>query len=214
MLVRHFDRPEVSLRYQRHKPRARCDDLRVGPAPVHEQGKGARLFLGRLSRTRRVKARLVRVVGVRMPIYGSLNATAADGSEFGIIENTLRRWVNQTDVGARVGATSARVRPSRASGRRRSRSLPRVARKASREMPARGGCGETGQRGLDQRVPSGARACTSDGGTRMTTTTNEGRSVHFDPQRTALLVIDPVNDFLDEDGGAWAMTKSTVKKNA
>ncbi len=48
----------------------------------------------------------------------------------------------------------------------------------------------------------------------MTTTTNEGRSVHFDPQRTALLVIDPVNDFLDEDGGAWAMTKSTVKKNA
>ncbi len=47
----------------------------------------------------------------------------------------------------------------------------------------------------------------------MTTTTNEGGSVHFDPQRTALLVIDPVNDFLHEDGGAWAMTKSTVKKN-
>lgn len=38
-------------------------------------------------------------------------------------------------------------------------------------------------------------------------------SVHFDPARTALLVIDPVNDFLHEDGAAWEMTKSTVKKN-
>jgi nicotinamidase-related amidase len=35
----------------------------------------------------------------------------------------------------------------------------------------------------------------------------------FDPARTALLVIDPVNDFLHEDGAAWEMTKSTVKKN-
>lgn len=35
----------------------------------------------------------------------------------------------------------------------------------------------------------------------------------FDPRRTALLVIDPVNDFLSEDGAAWEMTKSTVKKN-
>jgi ureidoacrylate peracid hydrolase len=35
----------------------------------------------------------------------------------------------------------------------------------------------------------------------------------FDPRRTALLVIDPVNDFLHEDGAAWEMTKSTVKKN-
>ena len=38
-------------------------------------------------------------------------------------------------------------------------------------------------------------------------------SAHFDPQRTVLLVIDPVNDFLHEDGAAWEMTKSTVKKN-
>jgi ureidoacrylate peracid hydrolase len=38
-------------------------------------------------------------------------------------------------------------------------------------------------------------------------------SAHFDPQRTALLVIDPVNDFLSEGGAAWEMTKSTVKKN-
>lgn len=35
----------------------------------------------------------------------------------------------------------------------------------------------------------------------------------FDPRRTALLVIDPVNDFLSEGGAAWEMTKSTVKKN-
>ena len=37
--------------------------------------------------------------------------------------------------------------------------------------------------------------------------------VRFDPRTTALLVIDPVNDFLHEDGAAWDMTKSTVKKN-
>jgi len=39
------------------------------------------------------------------------------------------------------------------------------------------------------------------------------RSTSFDPARTALLVIDPVNDFLHEEGAAWEMTKSTVKKN-
>jgi ureidoacrylate peracid hydrolase len=38
-------------------------------------------------------------------------------------------------------------------------------------------------------------------------------TAHFDPQRTALLVIDPVNDFLSEGGAGWEMTKSTVKKN-
>jgi ureidoacrylate peracid hydrolase len=32
----------------------------------------------------------------------------------------------------------------------------------------------------------------------------------FDPATTALLVIDPVNDFLSEGGAAWEMTKSTV----
>jgi nicotinamidase-related amidase len=41
----------------------------------------------------------------------------------------------------------------------------------------------------------------------------ETTTVSFDPRRTALLVIDPVNDFLHEDGAAWGMTKSTVKKN-
>ncbi len=47
----------------------------------------------------------------------------------------------------------------------------------------------------------------------MTPATENPSSVHFDPRQTALLVIDPVNDFLHEDGAAWAMTKSTVKKN-
>jgi len=35
--------------------------------------------------------------------------------------------------------------------------------------------------------------------------------VGFPADRTALLVIDPVNDFLSEGGAAWEMTKSTVK---
>ncbi len=39
------------------------------------------------------------------------------------------------------------------------------------------------------------------------------QDLSFDPARTALLVIDPVNDFLSEGGAAWPMTKSTVKKN-
>jgi ureidoacrylate peracid hydrolase len=32
----------------------------------------------------------------------------------------------------------------------------------------------------------------------------------FPRERTVLLVIDPVNDFLSEGGAAWEMTKSTV----
>lgn len=35
----------------------------------------------------------------------------------------------------------------------------------------------------------------------------------FDPARTVLLVIDPVNDFLSEGGAAWGMTKSTVQSH-
>jgi nicotinamidase-related amidase len=35
--------------------------------------------------------------------------------------------------------------------------------------------------------------------------------VSFPPDRTALLVIDPVNDFLSEGGAGWEMTKNTVK---
>lgn len=33
----------------------------------------------------------------------------------------------------------------------------------------------------------------------------------FPPDRTALLVIDPVNDFLSEGGAGWEMSKTTVK---
>jgi nicotinamidase-related amidase len=35
--------------------------------------------------------------------------------------------------------------------------------------------------------------------------------VTFPPDRTALLVIDPVNDFLSEGGAAWDLTKNTVR---
>jgi len=36
---------------------------------------------------------------------------------------------------------------------------------------------------------------------------------HVPPERTALLVIDPVNDFLSEGGADWEMTKGTVERN-
>jgi len=39
------------------------------------------------------------------------------------------------------------------------------------------------------------------------------QTTSFPPARTALLVIDPVNDFLSEGGAAWDMTKSTVEKH-
>lgn len=35
----------------------------------------------------------------------------------------------------------------------------------------------------------------------------------FSADRTVVLIIDPVNDFLCEGGAAWDRTKSTVKKN-
>jgi len=41
----------------------------------------------------------------------------------------------------------------------------------------------------------------------------EDASLAFPPERSALLVIDPVNDFLSEGGAGWEMTKGTVKKN-
>ncbi len=39
----------------------------------------------------------------------------------------------------------------------------------------------------------------------------EAAEVSFPPGRTALLVIDPVNDFLSEGGAGWEMTKMTVE---
>ncbi|MDQ4133891.1 MAG: hypothetical protein M3179_11975, partial [Actinomycetota bacterium] len=35
----------------------------------------------------------------------------------------------------------------------------------------------------------------------------------FVPEQTALLVIDPVNDFLSEGGADWDMARSTVEKH-
>jgi ureidoacrylate peracid hydrolase len=39
------------------------------------------------------------------------------------------------------------------------------------------------------------------------------RAPGFVPERTALLVIDPVNDFLSEGGADWDMARSTVEKH-
>ncbi|MFN2393979.1 MAG: hypothetical protein ABR566_18720, partial [Pyrinomonadaceae bacterium] len=41
----------------------------------------------------------------------------------------------------------------------------------------------------------------------------EETGVSFPLDRTALLVIDPVNDFLSEGGADWEMTKTTVEMN-
>jgi ureidoacrylate peracid hydrolase len=38
--------------------------------------------------------------------------------------------------------------------------------------------------------------------------------IGFPRERTALLVIDPVNDFLSEGGAAWGMTRATVTMNS
>lgn len=47
----------------------------------------------------------------------------------------------------------------------------------------------------------------------MADSVQPAHEVSFDPAHTALLIIDPVNDFLHEDGAGWELTKSTVKKN-
>ena len=41
----------------------------------------------------------------------------------------------------------------------------------------------------------------------------EETGISFPPDRTALLVIDPVNDFLSEGGAGWELTETTVKKH-
>ena len=41
----------------------------------------------------------------------------------------------------------------------------------------------------------------------------EETEISFPPNRTALLIIDPVNDFLSEGGADWDMTKTTVEMN-
>ena len=49
--------------------------------------------------------------------------------------------------------------------------------------------------------------------TRATYLPKEETGISFPPDRTALLVIDPVNDFLSEGGAGWDLTKTTVEKN-
>ncbi|MBA3638791.1 MAG: cysteine hydrolase [Acidobacteria bacterium] len=48
---------------------------------------------------------------------------------------------------------------------------------------------------------------------RATYLPKEEAGMSFPPDRTALLVIDPVNDFLSEGGAGWELTKTTVTKN-
>lgn len=46
---------------------------------------------------------------------------------------------------------------------------------------------------------------------RATYLAKDDRALTFPRDRTIMLVIDPVNDFLSEGGAAWEMTKNTVK---
>ena len=48
---------------------------------------------------------------------------------------------------------------------------------------------------------------------RATYLPKEETGISFPPDRTALLVIDPVNDFLSEGGAGWELTEKTVKMN-
>ncbi len=48
---------------------------------------------------------------------------------------------------------------------------------------------------------------------RATYLPKEETGSSFPPDRTALLVIDPVNDFLSEGGAGWELTKTTVTKH-
>lgn len=52
---------------------------------------------------------------------------------------------------------------------------------------------------------------TGKGKTKDTYLPGKQKSLSFNPERTALLVIDPVNDFLSEGGAAWDLTKNTVE---
>ena len=48
---------------------------------------------------------------------------------------------------------------------------------------------------------------------RATYLPKEEAGTSFPTERAALLVIDPVNDFLSEGGAGWELTKNTVKMN-
>ncbi len=52
-----------------------------------------------------------------------------------------------------------------------------------------------------------------ESGNKATYLAKDETGILFPKGRTALLIIDPVNDFLSEGGAAWEMTKTTVEKN-
>lgn len=54
---------------------------------------------------------------------------------------------------------------------------------------------------------------TEDGRTTATYLPKDENNISFPVNRTALLIIDPVNDFLSEGGAGWELTKNTVKLN-
>lgn len=56
-------------------------------------------------------------------------------------------------------------------------------------------------------------APTPENPTGTTYLPKEEAGLSFPVRRTALLVIDPVNDFLSEGGAAWDLTQTTVTKN-
>jgi ureidoacrylate peracid hydrolase len=60
-------------------------------------------------------------------------------------------------------------------------------------------------------IHNGRTARDGEGG--ATYLPKDNHEISFPHERTALLVIDPVNDFLSEGGAAWEMTKITVQKN-
>jgi len=53
----------------------------------------------------------------------------------------------------------------------------------------------------------------SDGEGGATYLPKEESGISFPPDSTALLIIDPVNDFLSEGGAGWELTKTTVEMN-
>lgn len=53
----------------------------------------------------------------------------------------------------------------------------------------------------------------NDGKPQATYLPKNESGTSYPPDRTVLLIIDPVNDFLSEGGAAWELTKNTVKMN-
>ncbi len=51
----------------------------------------------------------------------------------------------------------------------------------------------------------------SENKSKATYLAKKENSTSYPPDRTVLLIIDPVNDFLSEGGAAWELTKNTVK---